>query len=264
MPLLDEIVELAVDDRGSISVLLRKCLVLAHRLKNDRLKTWAENELNGYQDLDLLPDYRKTPAPAKGLFLGGFGAAIGDQPLPSMVLDEEHRRFAETAMLIQPIEAYDLPAQAPHSPRGSGARPRCPPSHHRADRQPAQPPAAARPRRAGRSAVWPHGICQGRPSTGPHRGQSFARMLQAGHGDIRHLAFIRTAHAVSRGVYYLAGNCMAKLSLPGLAGPFKEATSDGIRPQSERRNAAPCARWSFCRRIRARSIVQIRRCLEQA
>jgi hypothetical protein len=47
MQLIDEIIELAVDDRTSLSVLLRKCLVLSHRLKNERLKAWAEKELDG-------------------------------------------------------------------------------------------------------------------------------------------------------------------------------------------------------------------------
>jgi hypothetical protein len=51
MKLLDEIVDLAIDNQASISVLLRKCLVLAHQLKNDRLRSWVENELNGLQGL---------------------------------------------------------------------------------------------------------------------------------------------------------------------------------------------------------------------
>ena len=48
MQLLDEIIEDAVNDKVNLSVLLRKCLVLAHQLKNDKLKAWAEYELNGY------------------------------------------------------------------------------------------------------------------------------------------------------------------------------------------------------------------------
>jgi hypothetical protein len=54
--LLDEIVDLAVDDQTSLTVLLRKCLVLSHRLKNERLKVWAEKELDGYADDDVLPE----------------------------------------------------------------------------------------------------------------------------------------------------------------------------------------------------------------
>jgi len=38
MQLLDEIIQGAVDDKTSLSVLLRKCLLLAHQLKNEKLK----------------------------------------------------------------------------------------------------------------------------------------------------------------------------------------------------------------------------------
>ena len=55
MQLLDEIIDLAAREQGSVATLLRKCLVLAHTLKNERLKTWAENELNGYRN-DEVPE----------------------------------------------------------------------------------------------------------------------------------------------------------------------------------------------------------------
>ena len=88
-----------------MSTILRKCLVLAHTLHNDRLKTWAESELNGYHD--EVPDYRKTPAQAKGLFLGPAGAYINDQPIPAQALKKEHRHWAEEVWLRQPIAAYE-------------------------------------------------------------------------------------------------------------------------------------------------------------
>jgi hypothetical protein len=49
MELLDDIIDLAASDTGSVATLLRKCLVLAHTLRNDRLLTWAENELERLQ-----------------------------------------------------------------------------------------------------------------------------------------------------------------------------------------------------------------------
>jgi hypothetical protein len=108
MKLLDEIVDLAIDNQASISVLLRKCLVLAHQLKNDRLRSWVENELNGYAASDAeLPEYRKVNTPAKGLFLGSFGRMLKDQPLQSSVMEPQHRHFATTARLRQPIISYE-------------------------------------------------------------------------------------------------------------------------------------------------------------
>jgi hypothetical protein len=108
MKLLDEIIDLAASEKGSVATLLRKCLVLSHTLKNDRLKAWAENELNGYEgNADGVPEYRKTAAAAKGFFIGPLGARINDQPIPPAMLQEQHRRFAESAVLFQPIAAYE-------------------------------------------------------------------------------------------------------------------------------------------------------------
>ena len=107
MQLLDEIITIAASEEGSLATLLRKCLVLAHKLKNDRLKSWAESELSGYSDADNVPPYRKISAPAKGLFLGPFNSQIDNQPIPSMMLKEHHRHWAETASLCQPIASYE-------------------------------------------------------------------------------------------------------------------------------------------------------------
>lgn len=112
MKLVDEIVELAADDKAPISVILRKCLVLAHDLKNERLKDWAGNELNGYSREAQLPSYREVTTIAKGHLLGPYGAQISNQPLPSAALEPKDRHFAESTKLIQPIAAYQPVAGA--------------------------------------------------------------------------------------------------------------------------------------------------------
>jgi hypothetical protein len=86
---------------------LRKCLLLAHQLKNDKLKAWAEYELNGYPDADSLPKYRVCRIVAKGAFYGPGGAALNDQPLAPASLEKDFRHWAETAHLTQPIASYD-------------------------------------------------------------------------------------------------------------------------------------------------------------
>src|ERR1039457_6980696 len=106
MQLLDEIIDLAAREKGSVATLLRKCMVLAHTLKNDRLKAWAENELNDYTE-DEVPEYRTSAAQAKGFFVGSFGAQINDQPLPPAVLEERHRHFAESVVLRQTVASYE-------------------------------------------------------------------------------------------------------------------------------------------------------------
>jgi AbiTii len=108
MKLLDEIVDLAVEGETSLPVLLRKCLVLSHRLKNERLKVWTENELDGYPNDDALPDYRVTNTNSKGIFFGALGSKIQNQPIPTLVLKEHHRALVEVAHLRSPIASYQL------------------------------------------------------------------------------------------------------------------------------------------------------------
>jgi hypothetical protein len=106
--LVEEIITLASSESASVSTLLRKSLVLAHTLRNDRLKTWAESELNGYeQKNDSVPSYRKTSAQARGLFVGPLGSYINDQPIPPAILEEHHRHWAQELELTQPIAAYE-------------------------------------------------------------------------------------------------------------------------------------------------------------
>jgi len=100
--LLDDIIDLATDDKHPITTLLRKCLVLAHQLGNERLKTWANGELNGYDSAENLPEYRVIPAGATGLFVGpGWGRF--QQGIPSIALEEQHRKFAESVEVAQSV-----------------------------------------------------------------------------------------------------------------------------------------------------------------
>ncbi len=115
--LLDDIIALATDNKQSIAVLLRKCLILAHQLKNERLKKWATLELNGYSSDHTLPDYRVTSAQAKGHFSGPFGSGWNNYPIPPAVLEKEHRKFALEVHLNQAISAYEDLVNA-HQPEG--------------------------------------------------------------------------------------------------------------------------------------------------
>jgi len=100
--LLEDIIGVAVDTKQPITTLLRKCIVLAHQLKNERLRIWANGELNGYDSIEKLPEYRSLPAAATGLFVGP-GWARFSQGIPSVVLEKEHRKFAEMVYVAQPI-----------------------------------------------------------------------------------------------------------------------------------------------------------------
>ena len=113
--ILDDIIALATDNTAALAVVLRKCLVLAHVLKNDRLKSWAQSELNGYGPDVELPDYRKAAAGAKGNFMGPFGSALNNFIIPPQTLDEGDRHYAQYVLLNQAVAAYEdllgLPAE---------------------------------------------------------------------------------------------------------------------------------------------------------
>jgi hypothetical protein len=104
--LLDDIIELATNTGQSITVLLRKCVVLAHQIKNDRLKTWANMELSGYGDEDELPNYRVVSATAMGHF-SGWGGSQATLPIPPAALEKNHQRFASQVHLAQAIATYE-------------------------------------------------------------------------------------------------------------------------------------------------------------
>src|SRR5437660_356742 len=100
--LLEDIINLAVDNKQPITTLLRKCIVLAHQLNNEQLKMWANGELNGYSSLDNVPEYRTLPAAASGTFVGP-GWARCQQGIPSFVLKEQHQKWAESVYIAQAI-----------------------------------------------------------------------------------------------------------------------------------------------------------------
>jgi hypothetical protein len=105
--LLNEIIDAATDPKISVAATLRKCLILSFELKNDKLKTWVEAELNGYERGGEIPGYRKLHLHAKGNFQGPFGAWIPSRPLPMAVLEERHRKYLDPAILSEPIASYE-------------------------------------------------------------------------------------------------------------------------------------------------------------
>jgi hypothetical protein len=105
--LLDDIINLAEDDKQSLPNLLRKCLRLSSELKIERLKTWADQELNGYKDGAGVPAYRIIAANAYGNFAGPFRSWYPNHLIVPVVLEEKHRHFAETVEVFQSVGSLD-------------------------------------------------------------------------------------------------------------------------------------------------------------
>jgi hypothetical protein len=107
--LLDDIIRLAQDDKESLPNLLRKCLILASELKNDRLKAWANQELDGYEGSrdEEVPIYRRIHANAFGSFAGPFNAWTNKHLIIPAVMEEKHRHWAENFHIIQSVSSLD-------------------------------------------------------------------------------------------------------------------------------------------------------------
>ena len=65
-----------LEDKLSLTMLLRKALVIASKLGISDFSEWVNNELNGYKVESKMPDYRKC----KGK-LYGFTPYTGWQPI---------------------------------------------------------------------------------------------------------------------------------------------------------------------------------------
>ncbi|MBZ5502320.1 MAG: hypothetical protein LAN59_08765 [Acidobacteriia bacterium] len=108
--LLDEIIQLAEDDKNPLPNILRKCLRLASDLKDDQLKKWANQELDGYEGAATgndIPAYRRVVANAYGSFAGPFNAWAKKHIIIPAVMEEKHRHFAESANLVQSVSALN-------------------------------------------------------------------------------------------------------------------------------------------------------------
>lgn len=115
MKLLDEIIDSAVDHNIPIATVLRRCLVLANTLKNDKLKTWVINELNGYDDTKPPPSYRVFHVEALGFFIGYGQGQLHDQPLTPSVMKDQDREWATTASLRRSVASYEPVANDPET-----------------------------------------------------------------------------------------------------------------------------------------------------
>jgi hypothetical protein len=105
--LLRTIQDGAVSSDVPVGELLRRCQVLAARLKVPDLAAWVQHELNGYPDEAALPEYRVLSGLAMGHFTGPFGSGIRNGILPANNLPENLRHWAREAQFRQPIATLE-------------------------------------------------------------------------------------------------------------------------------------------------------------
>ena len=114
---LDDIITAATNADSPLPVVLRKLLVFSYELGNDRLTQWVNAELDGYDDVESLPDYRKIRAGAIGTLYGPFGAMQSNRPIPAIILDPKHRHWAREAPVMNSVANIEETAAA-----GGGTR----------------------------------------------------------------------------------------------------------------------------------------------
>jgi len=110
--LLREIQQACTDPSVDLPSLLRKCKVLAARLRHDELASWVRHELEGYPDKDSIPAYRRIKVTAVGHFDRGYGAQMKNAPIPILSLPEELRHFASDHIFSEPVSALEANAKA--------------------------------------------------------------------------------------------------------------------------------------------------------
>lgn len=66
MSIILELQQQAIDSNIDILSLLRKALLVSRKLELADFEQWVNNKLNGYQDTDKIPDYRKIRGELKG------------------------------------------------------------------------------------------------------------------------------------------------------------------------------------------------------
>jgi AbiTii-like protein len=101
--LIKKIKEGATSDSTPLSEVLRLCLRLGKQLGNEKLSSWALAELNGYNSVKELPDYRVQSVRVLGHFSGPFGSGLQNAPIPQISIDKEHRDNLFTSHLLDPV-----------------------------------------------------------------------------------------------------------------------------------------------------------------
>lgn len=123
MTLLGDIQTAAASDSASLSSILRRCQVLAVRLKYGPFKEWVARESNGYPALIELPEYRVMHGvPSKADFIG-ITHKLSNYPVPAdIVPDKELQILLAKMALRESVAAYESLVQESKGHLGAGIK----------------------------------------------------------------------------------------------------------------------------------------------
>jgi len=106
MKLIDEIIDILSSEKYDLSNALFKTKVLLHKLGESEAVSWVNSELNGYPNIESVPDYRKLSISVYGNLSNGYYYHI-DQPLPVAKLDEKIQKLLQTHYLLPSIAVVE-------------------------------------------------------------------------------------------------------------------------------------------------------------
>lgn len=106
MTLLNEIVSILSDENGSLNQALLKTKVLLHKLDQQELTSWVNDELNGYGEDKEVPQYRVVSAQVFGNLTNG-GWRHSNTLLPIRHLSDRVREYLEKEKLRHALSVLE-------------------------------------------------------------------------------------------------------------------------------------------------------------
>jgi len=106
MKLVDEIINILSSDKGKLSDALIKTKVLLHQIGHKELVGWVNNELNGYANRDLVPEYRIVPAQVL-VNASNLAYEVTSHPIPLGHLNKKHRESIESSKMDESLAVLE-------------------------------------------------------------------------------------------------------------------------------------------------------------
>jgi hypothetical protein len=122
--LLDDIIAILSDSKGSLTDALLKTKVLLHQIKKKELATWVTNELAGYPDDQpgTVPDYRVVGMAPHGHIIG-YNMQMTDYRLPILHLTAKKQKQLTECNFTDSVASIEEVIKQYHTKSGSLHRP---------------------------------------------------------------------------------------------------------------------------------------------
>lgn len=106
---IKQLIESVIDDLNNgvvLSTTLLKCQTIAFHLKNEIFSEWINNELNGYDDLSKLPNYRKLPCTIS-VNIVSYNCMLNNKQIPQGAIPSEYAYLYEFTF-VKPLSEIEI------------------------------------------------------------------------------------------------------------------------------------------------------------